>query len=184
MASQHHGAAGRSSARRTAVAAIGSALFFLAAPGVVAGLGPWLVTGYRSSDPFAALQVVGGGMILAGVVALLDSFARFVVEGTGTPAPGAPTERLVVGGLYRYVRNPMYLAVAMIIIGQALLFGQLSLLAYASAFFLLVAAFVRFYEEPLLESAYGAEYRAYKRAVRAWWPRLHPWEPGSASAAQ
>ena len=111
------------------------------------------------------------------MLALLDSFARFVVEGIGTPAPVAPTEHLVVGGLYRHVRNPMYLAVGAAIVGQAMLFGDAGLLLYAAVFFALVGAFVRLYEEPALEARYGERYLEYKRAVPGWWPRPRPWRP-------
>jgi protein-S-isoprenylcysteine O-methyltransferase Ste14 len=97
------------------------------------------------------------------------------VEGVGTPAPVAPTERLVAGGLYRHVRNPMYLAVGAAIVGQALLLGQPVLLVYAAAFAVTVAAFVRWYEEPALRRRFGEEYEAYLRAVPAWRPRLRPW---------
>src|SRR6266540_351001 len=98
----------------------------------------------------------------------------------GTPAPVAPTETLVVGGLYRYVRNPMYVAVVAAVLGQALLLGRAVLLAYAAAVWLCVAAFVRWYEEPVLAARYGARYEAYRRAVPAWRPRLRPWTPDVA----
>ena len=97
--------------RRTAAAA-GSTLFFAIAPGVVAGLVPWWLTGWQVRGPlahWAPLRVAGLIMLILGVIVLVQAFARFVAEGHGTPAPVAPTERLVVGGLYRYVRNPMYL---------------------------------------------------------------------------
>jgi protein-S-isoprenylcysteine O-methyltransferase Ste14 len=81
----------------------------------------------------------------------------------------------VVGGVYRYLRNPMYVAVVAAILGQALLLGQGVLLWYAGGIALLQAAFVRFYEEPGLRRRYGAEYDAYRRAVPGWWPRLRPW---------
>jgi protein-S-isoprenylcysteine O-methyltransferase Ste14 len=158
-------------------AALGSAAFLLAAPGVVAGLVPWLLTGWRSTGPPTVLAALGIALIAVGVGVLLHAFARFVVEGRGTPAPVAPTERLVVGGLYRYVRNPMYVAVGATIVGQALLLGRPGLLAYAAAFWLVVAAFVYAYEEPTLSARYGEEYAAYRRAVPAWWPRLRPWTP-------
>ncbi|MDQ3792223.1 MAG: isoprenylcysteine carboxyl methyltransferase, partial [Actinomycetota bacterium] len=95
----------------------------------------------------------------------------------GTPAPVAAPERLVVGGVYRYVRNPMYVAVLTAIVGQALLLGRLVLLLYAAAAWLVVAAFVRLYEEPTLARRFGADYEVYRRAVPAWRPRLRPWEP-------
>ena len=158
-------------------AAVGSAAFLAAAPGVVAGLVPYLLTGWDSSDPPAFLAVLGAALIAAGAGVLLHAFARFVVEGRGTPAPVAPTDRLVVGGLYRHVRNPMYVAVAATIVGQALLLGRPWLLAYAAAFWAAVAAFVSRYEEPTLSARYGEEYAAYRRAVPAWWPRVRPAPP-------
>ena len=134
---------------RKARAAAGSLVFLVVAPGVVAGLVPWLLTGWHLRGPLPYwLPLWIGGLILvaAGVLVLVQAFARFVAEGLGTrPRP----QRLVVGGLYRYVWNPMYLAVAAIIVGQALALGQLILLPYA-AFAVAVASFVRWYEEPTL----------------------------------
>jgi protein-S-isoprenylcysteine O-methyltransferase Ste14 len=110
-------------------------------------------------------------LLIAGVIVLLNAFARFVIEGIGTPAPVAPTERLVVGGLYRYVRNPMYLAVGSTIAGEALLLGRPILFAELAVFALAVVSFVRLYEEPHLRRSYGEEYEAYRREVPGWWPR-------------
>lgn len=167
---------------RRPTAALGSALFFLLAPGVVVGLIPWLLTeGWQAREPlphWAPMRVLGAVLLVAGLIALVGAFVRFVVEGFGTPAPVAAPERLVIGGVYRYVRNPMYVAVLAAIVGQALLLGQLGLLMYAVAAWVVVAAFVRFYEEPTLTRRFGADYEAYRRAVPAWWPRLRPWEPG------
>ncbi len=151
-------------------------MFLVVAPGVVAGLIPWWLTGWqRGGAIWPPLQLLGVLLIVAGVIVLVDAFVRFVVEGIGTPAPVAPTQRLVVGGLYRHVRNPMYLAVGTIIVGQALLLGQPILLLYAAAFAAVVFAFVRLYEEPTLARQFGAEYEEYNRAVPGWWPRLRPW---------
>jgi protein-S-isoprenylcysteine O-methyltransferase Ste14 len=159
-------------------AALGSLVFLIAAPGVVAGLVPWLLTGWDAAgDVPVPLVVAGAVLVAAGVGALLHAFARFVAEGLGTPAPVAPTERLVVGGLYRYVRNPMYLAVAATIAGQALILGRLLLLLYALAFGAAVWTFVRTYEEPTLARRFGPEYDDYRRAVPGWWPRRRPWSP-------
>lgn len=163
--------------RRTRAAA-GSAVFLVVAPGVVAGLVPWLLTGWSAQDWWPPVRVLGGLMIGAGLAVLLGAFLRFVVEGSGTPAPVAPTDRLVVGGAYRYVRNPMYLAVAALIVGQALLLGQAGLLVYAAAFCATVAVFVHGYEEPALSRRFGPQYEAYRRAVPAWRPRRTPWQPG------
>ena len=156
------------------MAALGSAVFFLVAPGVVAGLVPWLLTDWDGGDTWLPLQVGGALLVIAGVAALVYSFARFATEGRGTPAPVAPTERLVVGGLYRYVRNPMYVAVLATILGQALLFWCWGALLYAAGVFAAVFSFVRVYEEPTLERTYGREYDEYRRAVPGWLPRLRP----------
>ena len=106
--------------RRTA-AALGTSMFFALAPGTVAGLIPWWLTGWHLRHVEVAawipVRVLGGILIAAGLPVLVAAFVRFVREGFGTPAPVAPTEHLVVGGLYRYVRNPMYLAVAALIVG-------------------------------------------------------------------
>jgi protein-S-isoprenylcysteine O-methyltransferase Ste14 len=165
--------------RRTA--AVGSAVFFLLAPGVVVGLIPWLLTRWQVREPlpyWLPMRVLGLLLLVAGLIALVRAFVRFVVEGFGTPAPVAAPERLVVGGVYRYVRNPMYVAVLAAIVGQAFLLGQPGLLLYAGLAWLAVATFVRFYEEPTLARRFGADYEAYRRAVPAWWPRMHPWNPG------
>jgi protein-S-isoprenylcysteine O-methyltransferase Ste14 len=165
---------------RRPAAAVGSAVFFLVGPGIVAGLIPWWLTGWRVREPvpyWAPMRVLGVILLAAGLFALVQAFVRFVVEGLGTPAPIAAPERLVVGGLYRYVRNPMYVAVLTVIVGQALILGQLVLLPYAAAFWVITAAFVRWYEEPALTRRFGADYEAYRRAVPAWRPRLRPWEP-------
>ena len=95
----------------------------------------------------------------------------------------AAPQRLVVGGVYRYVRNPMYVAVLAMILGQALLLGQTVLLAYAALLWLVFASFVRFYEEPTSTARFGADYEAYRRAVPAWLPRLRPWRPSAESGS-
>src|SRR5919199_1036248 len=167
---------------RRSTAAVGSAMFFLLAPGVVGGLIPWLLTGgWQVREPlpyWAPVRVLGGVLLVAGLIALVRAFVRFVVEGFGTPAPVAAPERLVVGGAYRYVRNPMYVAVLATIVGQSLLLGRLGFLLYAGVTWGAVAAVVWFYEEPTLTRRFGADYEAYRRAVPAWWPRLRPWKPG------
>jgi protein-S-isoprenylcysteine O-methyltransferase Ste14 len=166
---------------RRPTAAVGSAVFFLVGPGVFVGLIPWLLTGWQVREPvlyWAPMRVLGVILLVAGLIALIQAFVRFVVEGLGTPVPVAAPERLVVGGVYRYVRNPMYVAILAVIVGQALLLGQLGLLLYAAGIWLIAAAFVRFYEEPALRRRFGADYEAYRRAVPAWWPRLRPWKPG------
>ncbi len=154
---------------------VGTTVFLFVAPGVVAGLVPWWLTRWIPGATNVVLVTVGWLLVVAGVAALLTSFVRFAVEGRGTPAPVAPTDALVVGGLYRYVRNPMYLAVVAIIVGQALILGRPVLLTYAAVILAMTAAFVRIYEEPTLAERYGAQYDAYRAAVRGWWPRRHAW---------
>jgi protein-S-isoprenylcysteine O-methyltransferase Ste14 len=168
---------------RRSVAATGSAIFFAAAPGTVAGLVPWWLTSWRLRQPlvyWAPLRVLGILLVAAGAAVLVHAFVRFVVEGLGTPAPVAPTTHLVVGGLYRYVRNPMYLAVVAAIIGQALLWWQPALLLYAAIVSAAFVVFVLGYEQPTLQQQFGSSYEAYRRAVPAWWPRLRPWRPTDA----
>ena len=145
------------------------------APGTMGGLVPFLLTGWVTHHPPVVVFAFGALLLAAGAAVLLDAFARFVMEGVGTPAPVAPTGRLVVGGLYRYVRNPMYLAVTSTIVGQTLLLGQYWLLAYAALFLVVTMAFVSLYEEPTLRRQFGAQYDAYRTAVPGWWPRLRPW---------
>jgi protein-S-isoprenylcysteine O-methyltransferase Ste14 len=166
---------------RKSRAALGSVLFFVVGPATIAGLIPWWLTRWQPVHPLrygAAQRVTGTILIVVGTGVLIHAFARFVVEGLGTPAPVAPTEHLVVGGLYRHVRNPMYLAVLLAIIGQAMVLGQGSLVLYALVVAVAFGLFVRLYEEPVLRSRFGAEYEAYRRAVPRWWPRLTPWRPG------
>jgi protein-S-isoprenylcysteine O-methyltransferase Ste14 len=164
---------------RRARAAIGTGVFLGLASGVEAGLGPWLLTQWETGDgglAAAPLRIVGVVLIAAGLGVLLHTFWRFVAEGVGTPTPLAPPERLVVGGVYRYVRNPMYVATAAVIAGQGLLLAQPVLLAGAAAYLATFALFVRRHEEPLLARRFGAQYDAYRRAVPGWWPRLRPWQ--------
>jgi protein-S-isoprenylcysteine O-methyltransferase Ste14 len=167
----------RLSSGRRMRAAIGTAAFLVVAPGVVTGLVPWLITGWRPGSTTPAAMVAAGAVLTAaGCAVLLQAFGRFVLEGAGTPAPPAPTERLVIGGLYRYVRNPMYLALQAIIIGQVLLLDRPVLLYYAAAVLAMTVAFVQLYEEPKLARTYGEQYEAYRQAVPGWlprWPR-HP----------
>jgi protein-S-isoprenylcysteine O-methyltransferase Ste14 len=156
-------------------AAAASALFFAVAPGIVAGVVPFLLTRWHAADEPLAVRAVGVVMIVASLPLLVSSFVRFVVDGRGTPAPVAPTEHLVVTGAYRHVRNPMYVAVVGAIVGQAVLLGSVVLLVYAVVALATMAAFAHVYEEPTLAARYGAEYDAYRAAVPAWLPRWTPY---------
>jgi protein-S-isoprenylcysteine O-methyltransferase Ste14 len=159
-----------------AAAIIGSAIFLVIAPGTLAVYVPWYLTHWNFAPTlFPIARVLGAALIVAGLPILLDSFARFALQGLGTPAPVMPPKRLVVTGLYRYVRNPMYVAVTALIAGQGLLFGSVTVLEYSAivwaGFFLFVVA----YEEPALGEQFGDEYKRYRANVRRWLPRITPW---------
>jgi protein-S-isoprenylcysteine O-methyltransferase Ste14 len=160
-------------------ASLGSVVFLLVAPAMIAGVVPWWMTRWQvKSSSFLdvlPLKVIGVILIGSGLVVLLDSFARFALQGIGTPAPTFPTRHLVVTGLYRRVRNPIYLAVTALILGQGLLFASVGLIAYAVLIWICFHLFVVAYEEPTLKRTFGTEYDAYCANVPRWLPRIRPW---------
>ena len=161
-----------------AIAVLGSALFFVIAPLVLAGFVPWWVTHWEFRPAFFGVdltRILGGILIIVGVPGLVDSFARFALDGLGTPAPIAPPQKLVVTGLYRYVRNPIYIAVVAVILGQGLLFGDWHVLWYGALLWLSFHAFVVMYEEPTLKETFGTDYESFRTNVPRWIPRLTPW---------
>jgi protein-S-isoprenylcysteine O-methyltransferase Ste14 len=179
-----------SGTRNTAI--VGTVLFLILVPGSLAVYVPWLITGWTttsniSGTPHAlppslstrptllSLRTLGAVCIAAGIPILLDCFACFALRGLGTPAPIAPPRHLVVTHLYRYTRNPMYLAVSLLVFGQALLFLNLGLLEYGLIVCAGFIAFVHFYEEPNLRRKFGNEYEEYCRQVPRWIPRLRPY---------
>jgi protein-S-isoprenylcysteine O-methyltransferase Ste14 len=154
-------------------AAIGSLAFLVIAPGFVAGLVPWWISRWEMEAAIVLpVRLAGIVLIALGIAGLLDSFARFALQGVGTPAPVAPTEHLVISGLYRNVRNPMYCAVAATILGQGLLFGNWKVLVYGAMVWQLCHLFVVIYEEPVLRRKYGSEYDKFCREVPRWIPRI------------
>jgi protein-S-isoprenylcysteine O-methyltransferase Ste14 len=156
-------------------AIIGTLIFVAVVPGTVIGLVPYLVTGWRVEPALLGLPVLrwaGAALIVVAAPVFVDFLARFALEGRGTPAPIAPPEHLVVRGVFKYVRNPGYVAVLSLVVGQALLFGSAWLLAYAAALGLGFHLFVVFYEEPTLRAQFGEEYEAYCRRVPRWMPRV------------
>jgi protein-S-isoprenylcysteine O-methyltransferase Ste14 len=160
------------------LAAVGSAIFLVIAPGFVAGFVPWWISGWRLETPFFGMPLfryAGGLLIALGIIGLLDSFVRFAVQGVGTPAPVFPTRHLVVTGLYRHVRNPMYVAVVSTILGQGLILGNVTLLEYGGLVWLLFHLFVLVYEEPTLMANFGSEYKLFCDEVPRWIPRFTPW---------
>ncbi|HEV8634986.1 MAG TPA: isoprenylcysteine carboxylmethyltransferase family protein [Chloroflexota bacterium] len=166
--------------------ALGTVLFVLLVAGPVVGLVPWALSGWQLQAPLLGGEPsrwVGVGLFLAGLPLWAAAAVRFVRQGRGTPAPLAPPERLVVTGLYRYVRNPMYIAVLAMIFGQALYLGSRGTIVYGLCLALGFHLFVVLYEEPTLRDRFGEEYVAYCRRVRRWIPRLTPAHPGDPVAA-
>jgi protein-S-isoprenylcysteine O-methyltransferase Ste14 len=160
---------------RKLLAAVGSAVFLVVAPGFVAGLVPWWISRWRLEAPLFGVpffRFAGGIPIALGGIGLLDSFVRFAVQGVGTPAPVFPTRRLVVTGLYRHVRNPMYVAVVSIILGQGSILGNVTLLEYGGLVWLMLHLFVLAYEEPALRASFGSEYKSFCAEVPRWIPRF------------
>jgi len=164
--------------RRRLFAIFGSAVFFLVAPGSVAGFVPWWISQWHKLPPFfwlESLRWIGIGLILVGVLVVVEAFARFAWQGLGTPAPTFPTRRLVLSGVYLYVRNPMYCAIIGIILGQGLLFADARLFLYAALVWLSFHLLVVGNEEPKLQRTYGDDYAAFYAAVPRWIPRLRAW---------
>jgi protein-S-isoprenylcysteine O-methyltransferase Ste14 len=164
--------------RRSTTAAV-SVVWGAAVGGTSGYLLPYLLGDWHFRQPvpyWIVARVIGGLLICAGLVPIVQSFVDFI-KADGTPVPVASPPRLVVSGFYRYVRNPIYVGFLGVLLGEVLLFGSLGLLEYTAVAWCIGAAAVRFYEEPTLARKFGAEYQAYRRAVRAWIPRLHPWTP-------
>ncbi len=160
------------------IAVLGSALFFVIAPLVLAGFIPFGVTQWEFRPAFfgvALTRILGGLLIIVGAPGIVDSFARFALQGLGTPAPIAPPQKLVVTGLYRYVRNPIYIALVAVIWGQALLFGDSGLLWYGALLWLFFHVVVVMVEEPTLKETFGTEYERFRTHVPRWIPRLTLW---------
>jgi protein-S-isoprenylcysteine O-methyltransferase Ste14 len=163
--------------------ALRSLLWTAILPGVVAGYVPWRFFGLDRwrPDSFSPRHVVAFLSIGAGAALLGICIWEFASRGRGTLAPVDPPRALVVRGPYRYVRNPMYVAVTMILLGEALLLRSRGLLLYWSVFFLAANLFVIGYEEPALRRRFGEDYAEYMRRVRRWLPRWKP-VPGEAAA--
>jgi protein-S-isoprenylcysteine O-methyltransferase Ste14 len=150
-------------------------LFTILVPGTVAVLIPGWLVGWDSlalAKGIGALRWIGLAPLLVGAWFYLRCAWDFVVAGQGTPAPIDAPKRLVVRGLYRVVRNPMYVGVLLCIGGEALLFGSARLLGYAALLLLCFHTFVVIYEEPTLRWVFGSSYEQYCMAVPRWVPRV------------
>jgi protein-S-isoprenylcysteine O-methyltransferase Ste14 len=155
-------------------ALVGTIVFVAILPATVIVLGPYWITGWRLGEPFLGTSLtrwLGALLIVVALPVFVSFLGRFVFEGRGTPAPVAPTERLVVGGPFRWTRNPGYVAVDAMLMGQGLVLGSPAVLAYAVLIALAFHVFVLLYEEPTLRHTYGQEYEAYCRRVPRWIPR-------------
>ena len=152
--------------------ALKSILFFILAPGMVAGFIPLALLRSGAQVQTGWWSYLAFPLWLAGTAMLVWCFWDFVQKGKGTPAPIDPPKELVVSGLYKYVRNPMYVGVLLVIIGHFLWFGFWNLLIYAALVFLAFNSFVIFYEEPNLKQRFGAAYESYRQRVPRWIPRL------------
>jgi protein-S-isoprenylcysteine O-methyltransferase Ste14 len=152
------------------------ALFFaILIPGTTVVLIPSLLLRREErTGPFTfqPLRLQGLVLLVGGAAALFWCIRDFAVSGRGTLAPVDPPRKLVRVGLYRHVRNPMYLAVLVTLFGEALFFGSRTLAIYAGVVWLVFHAFVRLYEEPRLRELFGADYDAYRALVPRWIPRL------------
>jgi protein-S-isoprenylcysteine O-methyltransferase Ste14 len=155
---------------RLRAASGGFGFAFFGGPTLVAGVVPWLITRWHAENQPVALKVLGAVALALGALLVLETTARFALEGRGTPAPWAPPERFVVHGLYQFTRNPMYVGVLALIVGQALLLGREILFAWAAAAWLIFQLFLVLEEEPGLRKRFGAAYEDYCRRVPRWLP--------------
>ena len=152
--------------------ALKSLLFLIVAPGMVAGYIPLVLLRRGPQVEMGILAYLAIPLWIIGGVILLWSFWNFLIEGRGTPAPVDPPRKLVAVGFYRYVRNPMYVAVLAMVIGHFLWFGYWNLLVYAMIVFLAFNTFVTYYEEPTLKRKFGKAYEDYLQKVSRWIPRF------------
>jgi protein-S-isoprenylcysteine O-methyltransferase Ste14 len=149
-----------------------TSVFTVLVPGTVAGYVPWRLS--QNAPPVTGVESWAAiALIVTGIaIYLYTDFWGFALIGGGTPAPIAPTKILVVKGLHRFVRNPMYLGVALVIGGHAWLFHSPHIAIYLACMLLTAHLFVLFYEEPTLRKQFGEEYDRYRETVPRWIPKL------------
>jgi len=154
--------------------ALKTLIFSILVPGTVAGIIPWLLLQGSGNLVLRipSIWMIGLFPLLLGVGLYLWCAGAFTFIGKGTPAPIDAPKVLVVQGLYRWVRNPMYIAVLSVVIGEAILFHSILLVEYALVLWGVFHMFVVFVEEPLLRSQFGASYETHFRTVPRWLPRL------------
>lgn len=152
-------------------------IFTIVVPGTMTVLIPRWLLGRQAQPIWSDWHAAGAGLIACGAALYLWCGWHFAMRGRGTPGPWDAPKKLVVSGPYRHVRNPMYVGVSAVLLGESTLFNSSSVLMLLLAFLLAVNAFIFFYEEPALRSMFGAQYEEYCRNVRRWIPRLGPWSP-------
>ena len=157
---------------RTLWPVLNTILFTIFVPGTVAVYVPIRLLGGLSWPVPGPLSWLGGVVLVVGAAIYFRCAWEFAVRGLGTPAPIAPTKFLVVTALHRYMRNPMYIGVLLVLLGEAALFRKRALLEYAAFFYAAVYLFVLLYEEPTLRRQFGASYEEYCRTVPRWIPRF------------
>ena len=165
---------------------IGTIIFVVVVPGTVVVYVPFFLSDWHVAAPFFGLRAVRWlGVLLVGCAlpVFTDFILRFVREGRGTPAPVAPTRHLVMHGSFGYVRNPGYIAVVSLVLGQGLFFGSTAVLLYGLGVSVAFHLFVVLYEEPTLRRQFGEEYVAYCRDVPRWIPRRRRRPDGGARAS-
>jgi len=149
-----------------------SLLFLVIAPGIVAGLIPLTLLQNGPQFQTGVFSYLALPFWITGIGTLLWCFLDFAQKGKGTPAPVDPPKELVISGLYRYVRNPMYVSVLLIIVGHFLWSGYWNLLVYAGFFLVVAHLFVTLYEEPNLRKRFGSAYEKYLKEAPRWFPRF------------
>jgi len=152
--------------------ALRSLLFLILAPEMVAGYIPLALLRRGAQLQTGIFAYLALPLWAIGAVILLWSFWNFLKQGRGTPAPVDPPKELVAAGFYRYVRNPMYVGIFLMLIGHFLWFGYWNLLMYAAIVFIAFHTFVTYYEEPTLKQKFGASYETYLKKVPRWIPRF------------
>ena len=151
-------------------------IFSFILPVTVVVIIPWWIE--KNSTIHAGLYpIFGMTLIVVGLIIMTLTISSFIRVGKGTLAPWSPPKKLVIKGLYRYVRNPMIMGVLVVLLGEALTLSSKNIVIWAGEFFIINVIYFIIYEEPNLEKRFGEEYREYKKHVSMWLPRLTPYYP-------
>jgi len=147
-------------------------LFFtILQPGIVAGLVPYLIVKEKENDfghPLLLYHYIAIFLFMAGILITLSCIINFAKKGKGTLSPADPTKKLVIAGLYKYSRNPMYIGVMLVLIGESVFFQQINLWIYTATILIAFNLFIIFFEEPRLRKDFGTAYELYCKKTRRW----------------